>query len=149
MMNKIKHLQIQTLDRHITAIDVCDRPTKGWIATIRKAMQMSTSQLASRIGISQQAAARLEANEHDDSITLKSLRKVAGALDCKLVYALIPNESSLEKLIKKQAIKKAAELLNPVDHTMMLEGQRVGNKSDKIKEIADDLMQNLNSKLWD
>ena len=92
---------------------------------------------------------KLEINENNDTITLKSLRKVATALDCKLVYAFIPNEQSLEKLITKQAIKKAKELIDPVDHTMMLEGQKVGNKNDKIKEIANDLIQNLNSKMWD
>jgi predicted DNA-binding mobile mystery protein A len=149
MIDKMKRLQIKTLDLHIEKIHVCDRPAKGWISTIRKALSMSASQFAHRIGISQQAATRLEANENNDTITLKSLRKVAAALDCKLVYAFIPNKKSLEKVIEKQAIKKAKELIDPVDHTMMLEGQKVENKSDKIKEIANDLIQNLNSKMWD
>ncbi len=149
MTDKIKNLQIQTLDSHIKTMHICNRPQRGWIATIRKALTMSTSQLASRIGISQQATTKLEANENTDAITLKSLRRVAQALDCTLVYAFIPNEKSLERLIRKQAIKKAKELFAPVDHTMMLEGQKVQDNSEKIRQIADDFERNLNSKLWD
>jgi len=149
MSDKLKHLQIQTLDRHIAEIRVCDRPSDGWIAAIRKSLGMSVRQLAERIGITQQSTARLETNEADDSITLKSLRKAAEALDCRVVYALIPNEGSLESTIRKQAIKKASELVKDVDHTMQLEAQGVGNIDAKIKEMADDLAKNPNSKLWD
>ncbi|MDB2414181.1 mobile mystery protein A [Rickettsiales bacterium] len=149
MSDKLKHLQIQTLDRHIAEIRVCDRPSDGWIAAIRKSLGMSVRQLAERIGITQQSTARLETNETDDSITLKSLRKAAEALDCRVVYALIPNEGSLEVTIRKQAIKKASELVKDVDHTMQLEAQGVGNVDAKIKELAEDLAKNPNSKLWD
>ena len=149
MCDKLKHLQIQTLDRHIAEIRVCDRPSDGWIAAIRKSLGMSVRQLAERIGITQQSTARLETNETDDSITLKSLRKAAEALDCRVVYALIPNEGSLEATIRKQAIKKASELVKDVDHTMQLEAQGVGNVDAKIVELADDLAKNPNSKLWD
>jgi predicted DNA-binding mobile mystery protein A len=110
---------------------------------------MSVRQMAMRIGITQQSAARLETNESDNSITLKSLRKAAEALDCRLVYALVPNEGSLEAAVKKQAHKKATEIVSAVDHTMGLEAQSVGNAKEKTLEIADDLAKNLNSKLWD
>lgn len=149
MSDKLKHLQIQTLDRHIAEIRVCDRPSDGWIAAIRKSLGMSVRQLGMRIGITQQSTARLETNESDDSITLKSLRKAAEALDCRVVYALVPNEGSLEATIRKQAIKKASEIVKDVDHTMQLEAQGVGNVDAKIKEMADDLAKNPNSKLWD
>jgi predicted DNA-binding mobile mystery protein A len=149
MTDKLKHLQVQRLDRHIVQIRVCDRPNDGWIAAVRKSLGMSVRQLAERIGTTQQSTARLETNEADHSITLKSLRKVAEALDCRVVYALIPNEGSLEAIIRKQAVKKASEIVKDVDHTMQLEAQGVGNVQEKIKEIAEDLAKNPNSKLWD
>jgi len=149
MSDKLKNLQIQTIDRHIAEIRVCDRPSNGWIAAIRKSLGMSVRQLAERIGITQQSTARLETNEADDSITLKSLRKAAEALDCHVVYALIPNEGTVEATIRKQAIKKASELVRDVDQSMQLEAQGVGNVDAKIKEMADDLAKNPNSKLWD
>ncbi len=149
MSDKIKNLQIQMLDGYIAEIRVCDRPTGGWISAIRKALGLSVRQLAERIGISQQSTARLENNEADDSITLKSLRKAAEALNCRLVYALIPSDGSLEAAILKQAVKKATEIVTDVDRTMQLEAQGVGNLQAKIKELAEDLAKNPNSKLWD
>jgi predicted DNA-binding mobile mystery protein A len=149
MSDKLKNLQIQTLDRHIAEIRVCDRPNEGWIAAIRKSLGMSVRQLAERIGVTQQSTARLESNEAEGSITLKSLRKAAEALDCRVVYALIPNEGSLDVAIRKQAVKKASEIVKDVDHSMQLEAQGVGNAEAKIKEMADDFVRNPGRKLWD
>lgn len=105
--------------------------------------------MAERIGITQQSAARLEKNEADDAITLKSLRKAAEALDCRLVYALVPNEGGLRDVVRRQALKKAAEIVGPVDHSMMLEAQDVGDKQEKVSQVADELARNPDTKLWD
>jgi predicted DNA-binding mobile mystery protein A len=149
MTNKFKQIQLHTLDKHLAEISICGRPSDGWIGSIRKSLGMSVRQLANRIGITQQSTSRLELNEIHDSITLKTLRKAAQAMDCKLVYALVPNKGSLYDIVKKQAIKKSREIVLPVDHTMMLEAQSVGNAEDKIRQVADELTNNLNSKLWD
>lgn len=148
-MNKFKHLQLHVLDRHLQEIHVGEKPTDGWIKAIRKSLGMTASQLAERLGISQQSTTRLEENEVSEVITIKSLRKVATALDCKLVYALVPNQGSLERTIKQQAYRKATELMSAVDHSMKLEAQGVGNLEEKILELAEDLSKNANSNLWD
>lgn len=149
MPNKLKYLQLQKLDQHIAEVHVCDRPSDGWIRAIRKSLGMNARQLAQRIGITQQAVSQLEIKELDDSVTIETLRNAAAAMDCKFVYALIPNDGSLEANVKKQAFKKATELVTAVDHTMQLEAQGVGDVQIKIKEIADELAKNPNSKLWD
>ena len=149
MTNKFKQMQLQTLDNHLSEVTICDRPSDGWVRSIRAALGMSVRQLAERIGISQQALSQLEGKEAHDSVTIKTLRKAAEAMDCKLVYALVPNEGSLEGLVKKQALLKAKSLVDPVDHSMQLEAQGVGDSHDKIQELADEMAQNLNSKLWD
>lgn len=148
-MNKLKWLQLKTLDQHIQNIQVCDRPTGGWIRAIRKTLGMTGQQLATRLGISQQSTARLEVNEISESISLKSLRKVADALDCQLVYALVPREESLEATIRKQAYLKAKELVVAVDKSMRLEAQGVNGVEEKIQELANTFAENINSKLWD
>lgn len=149
MIEKFKQMQLQTLDKHLNNVTICDRPSDGWVRSIRGVLGMSVRQLAERIGISQQALSQLERKEVDDSVTVKTLRKAAEAMDCRVVYALIPNEGSLEATLKKQAVKKATELVKAVDHTMQLEAQGVGNVEAKIKEMADDLAKTPNSKLWD
>lgn len=143
------YLQLKTIDKYLSNIRVCDRPSDGWLPAIRKSLGMSVRQLAKKIGISQQSLSRFEKNELDGVITLNSMRKVAEAMNCKFVYAIVPNDSSLEETIKKQAIKKARELVTPVNHTMILEAQAVGNSEEKINEIANNLAKNLTSKLWE
>jgi len=149
MSSKLKLLQLQILDNHLNEIRYCARPSNGWINSIRKALGMSLRQMSQRIGITQQAAAQLETHEAEYTITLKSLRKVAEALNCRLVYALIPNEGSLQTTIEKQAFIKAQALVSAVDHTMTLEDQGVGNANQKIAELTAEFAKEPNSKLWE
>ncbi len=149
MANRIKQLQLQTLSRYLSEVRVCDRPSDGWIAAVRKSLGMSVRQMAERMGITQQSAARLEKNEAEDSITLKSLRKAAEALGCRLVYALVPSDGNLQDILDKQAIVKAKNIVSDVDHTMQLEAQGVGNLQQKIEETAEELAKNPSTKLWE
>ena len=149
MIDKFKYMQLRILDEHLSKISVCDRPSGGWIRAVRISLGMSVRQMAERMGITQQSAARLEKNEADDVIKLKSLRKAAEALDCRLVYALVPNEGDLAGTVHKQALKKAGDIVDPVDHSMVLEGQDVGNRQEKILQIADELARNPGPRLWD
>jgi predicted DNA-binding mobile mystery protein A len=98
------------------------RPPQGWIKAIREALGMTTSQLAIRLGISQSRASRLQKDEAAEAITLHKLRDVAEALDCTLVYALIPN-SPLDDMLQQRAREIAEKTLARVDHTMALENQ--------------------------
>ncbi len=147
-MEKFKRLQLKMLSEHVANIKICSRPSDGWIRSIRKAIGMSTRQLAERIGVTQQATSKLEENELDDSVTLKTMRRAAEAMDCKLVYAIIPNQGNLEDIVRKQAYKKAKAIVEPVNHTMLLEAQEVGDLKSKIIETTNELVNDLNSKLW-
>ena len=62
-------------------------PKEGWIRTLRKALGMSSPQLAKRLGVSKSQTSQMERMELEDRITLKQLRRVAKALDCDLHYA--------------------------------------------------------------
>lgn len=149
MTDKFKYIQLRILNDHLSKISVCDRPSGGWIRAVRTSLGMSVRQMAERMSITQQSAARLEKNEADDVIKLKSLRKAAEALDCRLVYALVPNQGDLAGVLHKQALKKASDIVDPVDHSMVLEGQAVDGRQEKILQIADELARNPGSKLWD
>lgn len=148
-MNRFKHMQLRTLDDHLSGVSVCDRPSGGWIRAVRTSLGMSVRQMAERIGITQQSASRLEKNEADDAITLRSLRKAAEALDCRLVYALVPKEGGLRDIVRRRALEKAADIVGPVDHSMMLEAQDVDDKREKTARIADELARNPGTGLWD
>ncbi len=109
-------------------------PHKGWIKAIREALGMSGVQFATRLGVSPQTANTLEKSEASASIKLETLRKAAEALDCTLVYALVPN-SSLEETVRFRAETIARQALKGVSHTMKLENQSVrGPVSDQQVE---------------
>ncbi len=72
---------------------------------------MSSYEMAQRMGVAQSRAWRLEGAELTGSIRLGSLMRAAEALDCRLVYALAPDES-LEQVVWRQAHRKAVEALH-------------------------------------
>jgi predicted DNA-binding mobile mystery protein A len=114
------------IDRRFRDADVkLVRPRSGWIRAIRGALGMSQQALSSRLGISREAVAKLERAELGGGITIAKLSEVAGALDCTLVYALVPN-TSLEDTVQRQARRIAAERLGYVATTMALEDQEIG-----------------------
>lgn len=49
------------------------KPKKGWIREIRKALQMTTVQLAKRLGVSQSVISNFERSEREKTIRLNSL----------------------------------------------------------------------------
>jgi predicted DNA-binding mobile mystery protein A len=79
------------------------RPERGWIHAMREASGVSTGELGRRLGTSRQLPLQFEKAETDDSITLKSLRRVGEALDCELVYALVPRAATKQKSSEKRA----------------------------------------------
>lgn len=62
------------------------------------------------MGIAQSRACKIERAEVEGSIRLQTLGRVAEALNCRLVYALVPDES-LEHIVRFQAECKAAAVL--------------------------------------
>ena len=143
-------LQLQVFDRHLAKVRVPEPPSRGWIRAVRVALGLSARQLAKRVGIAQQSLSRLEAAEVSGAITLKSLRKVADQAGCKLVYALVPRDGALLDIVREQALKKAEEMFPHVYHTMMLENQNVvDDEKDRVRLLADEIMRDLNSSLWD
>ena len=111
------------------------RPHRGWIRAIRDALGMSGRELAARMGVSQQTIADVERSEQQETIKLDTLRRAAEALDCELVYVLLPR-TSLDQAVKMQARRKAARHLDRVAHHSRLEDQGVGAE-DTAAELDD------------
>ncbi len=136
MRNEFQTLRLQQLDRSLErfqAAKAIPRPPRGWIRATRQALGISSGELAKRMGTSRQLPLQLEKSEAEDRITLKSLRTVAQAMECDLVYALVPRATSLDALSRTQALNKARELVVRVEHSMALEDQAVGGVEEAAK----------------
>lgn len=127
-----------------------DRPPRGWLRAIRDALGITTRQYAARLGVSQPYASRLEKGEMGETITLETLRRAAEALDCHLVYALVPNESLAARL-RRQAELKADERLRRLDQTMALENQALTSDDRRRQRelLVDQLLRGNLHRLWD
>jgi predicted DNA-binding mobile mystery protein A len=136
MRDDFRNLRLKQLDRTLApfrpAVSVA-RPVKGWVRAIREAIGVSSAELARRMGTSRQLSLQQEKAEAEDRITLKSLRTLASALDCDLVYALVPKADSLKDLMNNRARVQAKKNVLGVEHTMALEDQAVGNLDEAIE----------------
>ena len=122
-------------------------PVRGWIKAIREGLGMTTTQLAKRLGVSQPSVTALEQSEAKGTIELATLRRVAAALDCTVVYALVPNQP-LEATVRERARLFAKKRLAPVEHTMLLEDQSVAARDPEAR--IDELIRETNPRLfWD
>ena len=138
------------LDQRFRALGPAKRytpPVRGWIKAIRAALGMSTAQLAKRLGIKQPSLVELEQSEAKGSIELATLRRVAEALDCTLVYALVPNKP-LEAIVRNRARAFMRRRREPVEHSMLLEDQKVKGKDADAR--LNDIVRETNPRLfWD
>lgn len=134
-MNKDSETARRVLDKRFNEMKPYDPfacPPKGWIRAIRDALGMTTTQLAKRMHISQPTLYEYEKRESEGTITLNSLEKAAQAMGCRLIYAIVPQES-LEEIIRKQAEKIAREMFSKVEHSMSLEKQEVSAEERKVQ----------------
>jgi predicted DNA-binding mobile mystery protein A len=104
-----------------TVNGLANRPSGGWIRAARDALGMTTRQLAGRLGVSQSAVTQLERSEVEGGIRLDSLRRTADALDCDLVYLLVPRGGSYEAIIQRRARELAGRDVALIDQRLRFE----------------------------
>lgn len=139
MPRKYQKTALDQLDRSLfryKALRETSPPQKGWIKAVRDALGMSGQQLGKRLGVSRMRIAAMEQAEVTGATTLKTLRRAAEAMDCVLVYALVP-KTSLKETLRKQARRKAAQDIARASRTMALENQALArDETEKAVETA-------------
>jgi predicted DNA-binding mobile mystery protein A len=108
---------------------------------------MSSEQLAKRLGVRQPSVVALEQSEAKGTIELATLRRAAEALDCTLVYALVPNQP-LETMVRDRARILLRRRRAPVEHSMLLEDQAV-SADDSEARLAEFVRETNPGRLWD
>ena len=125
-------------------------PKAGWIRIIRQTFGMTSYQLAKRIGCAQANVMALERREKAGTITLNALEQTAKAMNCRLVYFLVP-EKPLIQIMEDQARIIAKKKLKTVSHSMKLEQQGLSSKQTKRQEdaLVKELLQGPSKYLWE
>ncbi len=147
---RLKLEQTEELLRPFRRIARASAPRNGWVRAIREALGMSAVQLAARLNVTRQSIEDLERNEVSGKITLERLNKLAEAMNCRVVYALVP-EQPLAAMQRDRARMLADALMKPVSHSMKLENQSISKREEqRLREhLVQTLLQGKPRKLWD
>jgi predicted DNA-binding mobile mystery protein A len=122
-------------------------PPTGWLRAIRLATGMPAAYPARKLRLTQQGFDALEKSEAAGAISLNSLKRAADAMDCDLVYAIVPRSGSVRAMIEQQAVARARREVLPVAHSMRLESQ--GSKpGPRVRELARRLAAHPSRTLW-
>jgi predicted DNA-binding mobile mystery protein A len=139
MKSAYRNLRMKQLASTLSGLDNLartPRPRGGWLRAIREALGTPQSKIAKTLRVKQQSIASFEKAEATDRITIANLRRVADALGCELVYAIVPKSGSIQDLVEQEARSEATKRVLSVEHTMALEDQAPGGVNELIdKEI--------------
>jgi transcriptional regulator with XRE-family HTH domain len=83
------------------------RPTPELLRRVRQVLGLPAAEVARALGVNRSVLFRLEGSEARGTISLRAMSRVAQALDCKVVYALVPNDgTTLEETADRRKWKK-------------------------------------------
>ena len=143
--------QLEETIRPFRAVMDTQKPRGGWVRTMREALGMTNVQLAKRLGRkAPQTIEDMQEYEVTETIKLRTLRELANALGCRLVYALVPAKP-LDEMRRDQARRVAARLLKAASHSMRMEDQGV-SATEEERELERQIRRLLSGnpkKLWD
>lgn len=146
----VRKQYVRIVDRAAKQLANIQKPSEGWLAMLRKALGMSGSEVAARMGVSRNAIYQAERNERDSAITINQMQKLAEAMGGRFVYAIVP-EGSVEDVIRAQAQRKAEALIRRASAHMALEKQSLPSAQTKrrIEELADELVRDMPPDFWE
>jgi len=125
-------------------------PPSGWLRMLRHSLGMSGTQLAKRLGVTKARISKVEQDELTASVTLKTMQKMAQAMNCRFVYAMVP-QNDIDSIIKDRACEKANKQINRASIQMALENQSLNKEqlTFAINQLTAELVKKMPSDLWD
>jgi predicted DNA-binding mobile mystery protein A len=149
-----RSLQIEQLNTKMQSFTEAYKvvaPPTGWLKAIRTALGMSLEQMGKKLNVTKQSVLEMEVREKEGSITIKSLREAARALDMRLVYGLIPNDGSLDAFIERKAKELAEQIVMRTNNSMKLEDQE--NTKQRLEKALQEriiiIKNEMPKALWD
>jgi predicted DNA-binding mobile mystery protein A len=132
MKSSLQNVLAAGLDARIPALRPAQasasKPARGWLRAVRSVLGFSQELVAKKIAMTRQSYADLEAAEQRGAISLNSLQRAAEAMDCELVYFIVPRATVA------RSYGELAQLHDPIfkhlqasEHSMALENQAVGD----------------------
>jgi predicted DNA-binding mobile mystery protein A len=133
-----------------TLVDA-NTPSGGWVRAIREALGMTNVQLAKKLKLkAPQTIEDMQTYEASGTIKLQTLRKLAEALGCRVVYAVVPPRP-LDEMRRDRAYTIARRQLRHVSHSMKLEAQGISDAEEQraVDRLVEELLNGNPKKLWE
>ena len=111
---------------------------------------MTNVQLAKRMGKkAPQTIEGMQKSEVTETIQLGTLRKLAEAMGCRLVYAVVPPKS-LAETRRDRARQIAERVIKRTAHSMRLEGQGISDEAERrqLENLIDQILADDPKALW-
>jgi len=146
----LRKMRAKQIENQLKGLSKLNRPEIGWVKTIRETLGMNTRQLGKRCNVSSERIIRIESDEIEGRTTVATLEKIAQAMNCRLVYAIVPNDGMIE-FIEKTAEDKAKTQLQQTSHHMALEDQKISIElmKEQIHFLKEELLKNNIKHIWD
>lgn len=122
MKSNLQLIGISSLESITKDTRPISRPVHGWLKAIRKALGLPAAAVADRLNVSVSTVQAYEKREKAETITLETLRRAAGALDCDLIVAMVPRNGKTFADLAAQNNPEIAHL-KATEHSMALEDQ--------------------------
>lgn len=153
MEKRLSLIQLRQLEERLDKfrqLAASEAPKDGWINAMRQALGITTEQLARRMGVTRQAVLQIEAGERQQRVTWASLRKAAEAMDCDVVFALVPR-GSINQVLLRQGRRQAEKHIARISHSMKLDAHIVGpdEEARQVEELAAQLSAERSRGLWE
>ena len=124
-------------------------PPEGWICTVRNALGMSAAALARRLSKTRALVSNTEKAELDGGVTLKTMQSMAEAMNCRFIYAIVP-EDSIKVILQTRAKDKAQKRVAESSKHMALEAQSLSQKqiAFEVERLTSDMLKNMSGDFW-
>lgn len=124
-------------------------PPEGWLCTARNALGMSAAALSRRLGKTRALVSNTEKAELEGGVTLKTMQSMAEAMNCRFVYAIVPNDS-VDAILKARAHEKARKLVEAGSKHMALEQQSLSQQqiAFEIERLAAEMLKDIPADFW-
>lgn len=142
--------QLEDTVRPFRELGDAGRPSGGWVRAVREGLGMTNVQLTKRLAKrAPQSIEDMQKSELAETIQLKTLRRLAEALGCRLVYAIVP-PVPLDEIRRDRARAIAERLVKHTSHSMKLEAQGVSQEEEQreLESLIEKILADNPKNLW-
>ncbi len=79
-------------------------PTNGLLRAVRQALRVPVAEIAEKMGVNRSGVYDLETRERRNTISLRSMSRMADAMGCKVVYGIVPKGGKTLETLKEERL---------------------------------------------